>query len=102
MKITVCGGTLFGLSVCAVIFFFIAIPAARADTSPPSHFCVQPAKQTVFSSKGLREKYVEDVRVYKACIEQFVEEQKAAVKVHHEAAEAAIKEFNDFVKESQE
>jgi hypothetical protein len=42
--------------------------------------------------------YNDSVDRYKRCIDEFLEEQNKAVKRHHEAALAAIEEYNSFVK----
>ena len=38
-----------------------------------------------------------DVEIYKMCIEDFVEEQNEAIRMHQEAAQEAIDEWNNFV-----
>ena len=68
-----------------------------ADKWSPSMYCSKPTKPYQFTSEWDRSRFVREVEDYKRCIEDYIEEQKAAIKVHSKAAEDAVDEWNRFV-----
>ena len=95
--------------VFIVSFLLMAPLPARAEvvyTSPPSHNCLRPVRPLEFLSQQQKNHYIKDVKTYMNCLRQFVEEQKETIRRqqetirrHKEAAEAAIEEWNNFLKE---
>lgn len=80
-----------------LLVFMIAPIAAHADSYPPSSFCRKPLKPFQFNNQWEIDSFNDEVRRYKGCITDFVEEQEDAIRNHQEAAEDAIDEWNSFV-----
>ena len=87
----------------AALIGLVSLQAMAEDT--PHHDCKQPTIPQVQASDSVRHFFEKRSNNYKSCISKFVDEQKAIytnttdpviAKQSHEAAEAAIKEFNDF------
>lgn len=85
------------VSLLAALLLAMQITPARADMFAPSHTCSKPYVPTSFSSNSELESFKLDVEQYKRCIEDFVNDQKDAIKKHKEAADDAIDEWNSFV-----
>ncbi|WP_036302936.1 hypothetical protein [Methylotenera sp. L2L1] len=83
------------LSVLATLLIPIT---ASADMFTPSHSCRKPYKPYEFQSKYEVETFNNDVKRYKECISDFVEEQDEASKKHLEAGQDAIEDWNKYVK----
>lgn len=71
---------------------------ASADMFTPSHSCRKPYKPYEFTSKYELETFNDDVKRYKKCISDFVEEQNEASKKHLEAGQDAIEDWNKYVR----
>lgn len=71
--------------------------AILADMFTPSAYCSKPYKPYEFTSQYEIDSFNNDVDSYKYCIQNFVDEQNSAARKHEEAAQAAIREWNDFV-----
>jgi hypothetical protein len=69
----------------------------KADIFAPSHSCSKPYKPYRFDSRWELDNFNDDVRRFKSCIEEFVEEQEDAIRNHREAAKDAVEEWNTFV-----
>ena len=85
-----------------ISFLLLATLPAGAQVTyapPPSHNCLRPVRPFEWSSHREKNQYRKDVEAYMNCLKQFVEEQKEAIRKHKEAAEAAIEEWKNFVKE---
>ncbi|PRC94186.1 hypothetical protein [Solimicrobium silvestre] len=74
---------------------------------PAMHNCKQPPVPGKFASATQLKEIDKNTRTYKACMMKFADEQQeisknatevAAANKAHDAAEAAIKEFNDYMK----
>jgi hypothetical protein len=70
---------------------------AYGDTSPPSHTCNAPLKQTQFATQLQVDSYRATVDLYRSCLEAFVKEQEREIENHHQAAQNAIDDWNRFV-----
>lgn len=84
-----------------ILIFIVALavlPAAYADDWAPSHYCRKPHKPFQFSSQWELDSFLEDVRRYKQCITDFIDEQENAIENHRQAAEDALDEWNYFVR----
>jgi len=89
------------LTLALVSAFLVGLPApALPDSYPPSEYCSKPKKNLMGDGwdlpfgKTLREA----VNDYKSCLQQFAREQRAAAKVHEEAAAQAVEKWNSFLK----
>lgn len=83
--------------ITLIAIFLITSGNASADTFTPSHFCSKPYKPFQFNSEWERESFINQVRRYKTCIMDFIEEQEDAMQKHQDAADEAITEWNNFV-----
>ncbi|HMA30289.1 MAG TPA: hypothetical protein VKT00_00585 [Casimicrobiaceae bacterium] len=81
-----------------------AAPAAAAAAAPaPKHACVHPEEfpgklASEMRLKAWQREFVE----YTNCLRKFVEDQQALAKPHVDAANAAVVEYNNSVKEYNE
>lgn len=73
------------------------IGPASADMFAPSHSCFQPSRPYEFRDEWERDNFLSDVDTYRACIEDFIEEQNEAANGHQQASEDAVDEWNNFV-----
>ncbi|HBT32961.1 MAG TPA: hypothetical protein DEB15_09020 [Pusillimonas sp.] len=80
-----------------ICLFGLAATSAKADMFEPSHICNKPYKPFEFASQWELDSFNDEVRQYKQCIANFVDEQNEAVANHQRAAEQAIDEWNNFV-----
>lgn len=69
-----------------------------ADSYAPSPSCSKPFKPMQFTNNFEVEQFREDVRRYKRCLQDFVESQNDEAENHRQAAEAAVEEWNRFVR----
>ena len=92
--------------VLAVSFLLTAIFHAAAQQYTPSlsHGCFRPVRPSDLASESEVERYRKQVKAYRNCTERFIEEQNEAILRHQEAiqrhtgaAEAAVKEWNEFL-----
>ncbi|MGL5125205.1 MAG: hypothetical protein ACRC6U_04375 [Fusobacteriaceae bacterium] len=60
--------------------------------------CYKPSKPYEFNSQSELDSYREDVEEYQECIINFIEKQQNEAKIHTEAANNAIEEWNNFVR----
>lgn len=81
----------------AALLFSVA-PSVSADMFQPSHNCTKPFKPYQFNNQWEIDSFNDDVRRYRQCISDFIEEQELAVQVHQLAAEEAIDDWNIFVR----
>ena len=95
-----------GALVLTVSFLLMAIFLAGAQqyTPPLSHDCSRPVWPSDSASQSEVERFYEQVKAYRDCIERFIEAQdeailrhQEAIQRHTEAAEAAAKEWNEFL-----
>jgi len=78
-------------------FFLVVITSSfcYAD-SYVSHSCYQPSIPYQFTSEYEVTNFNSEVDTYKACIEDFIDEQNDAIRNHRDAAEDAIDDWNRF------
>jgi hypothetical protein len=102
---------LISLSASALICMaaLYGTPAMADDSAPaaaPKHECQQPVIPMETASDVVRKYFEKKHKKYSECITKFVDEQSAIAKNStdvakanqaHDAAEAAIKEYNDFM-----
>ncbi len=85
------------LGALLLTLFMLSGAVAYSDTSPPSHQCVAPLKQTQFATQFQLDAYRAAVDLYRSCLEAFVKEQEREIENHRQAAQRAIDEWNRFV-----
>lgn len=93
------------------IVSFLLMPSLLANaevlyTPPPSHNCLRPIKPFMFASQREEVQHKEDIKEYMNCLNRFIKEQNEeirkhqnAILIHKEAAQGAIEEWKEFVKE---
>lgn len=62
-----------------------------------SHSCWEPTKPFLFDSQYKVDRFMDEVKEYKRCIEDFIETEKENIKKHQNAIEEAIDDWNSFV-----
>ena len=81
-----------------LVFFLLSCgSAAYGDTSPLSHNCTRPLKQSNFATQFELDRYRSVVDLYRSYLEAFVKEQEKAYEAHQRAAQSAIDDWNKFV-----
>jgi hypothetical protein len=81
----------------AALLMTLALPV-HADMFARSPNCRKPYKPMQFDSRAELDDFEADVQRFQRCIERFVQEQEAAIAQHREAANAAIADWNRFVR----
>ena len=74
-----------------------AVPA-WADSWPPSPGCFKPQKPYRIDTQWQLDQFQDEVKKYRRCIEDFIQEQDQAILNHRKATEEAIDEWNNFVR----
>lgn len=82
--------------LCLLLFFMGLTVLSHADTYEPIAHCYKPSKPLMFASSHYKNRYTQDVEVYRICLKTFIEHQENAAKMHQEAAKNALKTWNDF------
>lgn len=88
------------ITSCLVSFFaglIILASPSLADSYPESPSCSKPYKPFEYSDEYEYENFIDEVKEYKRCIMNFIEEQNEAIRNHQEAAQEAINEWDNFV-----
>ncbi|MGE4340444.1 MAG: hypothetical protein AB7E55_31520 [Pigmentiphaga sp.] len=85
------------LALLAALLIVHATPA-MSDPWQPSHSCRKPYKPFAFNSQWELDNFNDDVRRYRRCITDFVEEQETAIENHTNAIGDAIEDWNRFVR----
>lgn len=84
--------------------FFIRMAMTLTISAPPAafgeyiqgHSCSPPLPQ-LYQGTFSQLDFDMQVDSYKACIEKYVDEQESEIKDHKNAADKAVKDWNDFV-----
>ena len=83
---------LLAAALCATSAFAAAqqptVPGPKCDPKP------QRPGESLLSDPGVRRTFERDVKTYSDCMKKYIEEQKAIALAHHNAANAAIEEYN--------
>ncbi len=80
-----------------VVLLVFTYSPLNADSYADSPSCSKPFKPSQFSDEDDYENFLSEVRDYKQCIMDFIEEQNEAIRTHQKAAQNAIDEWDDFV-----
>ncbi len=67
-----------------------------ADTFEPTPHCYKPTEPLWLATSYYKSRYTRDVDEYQRCMKAFIVAQERAVKIHTQAAQAALKTWNDF------
>ena len=91
-------------AACSALAQQPAAPAApAADAATPKHSCVHPGEFPGKLASEMRLKsWQKEFVAYIDCLKKFYDEQQAAAKPHVDAANAAVVEYNNGVKEYNE
>ncbi len=79
------------------ILLALGTVSINADIFTPSPSCSKPYKPYEFTDQYQLDSFNDEVRRYKTCIMDFVEEQNNAIRNHQNAQSEAINEWNRFV-----
>ncbi len=71
-----------------------------ADSFQPLPHCYKPSQPLWLASESYKARYKRDVTEYQDCMKAFIVEQERAVKIHTQAAQQALKTWNDFAKDN--
>ena len=83
----------------AVLLVFLALFAA-ADVAVPVHGCTAPVRPADGVDEQTWEGFLAAVDAYRACISDFTDSNRQASDAHGAAANAAIGDWNEFVRDS--
>jgi TATA-binding protein-associated factor Taf7 len=86
------------LKILTFITILLLTFSAQADNDDPVPSCSQPDKPDKFTSQSQLDSFNSDVQQYQRCLYDFVDEQEEAIQRHQRAANAAIDEWNNFVR----
>jgi len=78
--------------------FLASTSPLLADLYVSGHSCHKPIKPYKFNSRYELDNFNANVKRFKECIVEFIDKQNDAVKTHNEAAEKAIKDWNDYAR----
>lgn len=84
------------ISLSALAAPLLFLSAAWAQEAPPAHKCVKPDKPPITNQQEA-DAFNALVRQYEQCIDEYVQERRQIAQAHHEAAEAAVREWNEYV-----
>ena len=87
-----------------------AIAAAQVPTPPaavsavstatrPTHTCMKPEHPGRLATNNQLKTFNNDAKLYRECLQAFVNAQAELVKFHSEIGNSAVKEYNDYVTE---
>lgn len=74
-------------------------PAAPTPAGQPKHNCVKPEEPSRLATKNQFKFFDGQSKKYRECLQDFVKAQGELVKLHSDAGNSAVKEFNDYVTE---
>ena len=82
---------------------FAALPATAAENIPKPK-CDKPRMpgEMMRSDSSVMKRFNQDLDAYSKCMKGYIAERQEVMKANEEAANAAIKEYNDSVKEINE
>lgn len=92
---TVCALALLGAALWAA-----APSPALAHGASPAHGCVAPSRPANDQDDALWQRYLDQVDGFRACISAFAEANRAAARLHNEAANEATEDWNRFVRDN--
>lgn len=81
-----------------LILLFLMVLPSKADIFQASHTCTKPYKPFQFETELDFENFMYEVKNYKACIQDFVDEQEGQIKKHQNAIDEATEDWNSFVR----
>ena len=74
-------------------------PAAVSGTTRPAHKCMKPEPPGRLATNNQLKTFNNDAKLYRECLQAFVNTQAELVKFHTEIGNSAVKEYNDYVTE---
>ena len=70
-----------------------------ADNFEPLPHCYKPTKPLWLATSYYKHRYDRDIEEYQRCMKAFIVDQERAAKVHTQAAQKALKTWNDFAQD---
>lgn len=89
--------TLIKLQLITLLISLLIPITVLADIFSPSHSCSKPYKPYQFRDQYEVDRFNSEVKQFKKCINDFVEEQNEASKKHLQAGQDAIDDWNSYV-----
>jgi hypothetical protein len=83
--------------IVALTLLAFSLPTL-ADNAAIKHTCAKPAHPGSLASEARMKSFQQEVNTYRECITKFTEEQKKQIKIHEDAGNVAVEEFNTFAK----
>lgn len=74
------------------------VTVSLADEYPPSHMCFMPEPPLFLASRRHKERYYEDVNRYRLCMNEFIQDQQEAIRMHEAAIKHARTELKKYQK----
>ena len=74
-------------------------PAAASAVVRPTHKCMEPEHPGRLATNNQLKTFNNDAKLYRECLQAFVNAQAELVKFHTEIGNSAVKEYNDYVTE---
>jgi hypothetical protein len=90
------------IALCMLAVFAAAGVRAQAQAplpAPPKHNCEKAEYPGRLATDRRIKQFNVELEAYKACLQKFASEQKAISQIHVDAANNAINEYNDYIKE---
>ncbi len=76
-----------------------AAASAASTAARPTHKCMKPEQPGRLASNNQLKSFNNDAKLYRECLQAFVNAQAELVKFHTEIGNSAVKEYNDYVTE---
>ena len=73
--------------------------SAVSGTARPTHKCMKPEHPGRLATNNQLKTFNNDAKLYRECLQAFVNTQAELVKFHTEIGNSAVKEYNDYVTE---
>ncbi len=74
-------------------------PATVSTATLPTHKCMKPEHPGRLATNNQLKTFNNDAKLYRECLQAFVNAQAELVKFHSEIGNSAVKEYNDYVTE---
>lgn len=87
------------IAAAALVLSTSAFAATAAEV--PKHQCGTAPEvpgRMMGTQRGVYERFTKELKTYQTCMNAYLEERKADSKAHHDAANAAITEYNTAMK----
>lgn len=86
------------LVLAAAALCLVSAPPAFAHDTAPAHGCAAPSRPADDQDDVSWQHYLDDVDAFRTCISAFADANRHAAQMHNQAANAATRDWNGFVK----